>query len=401
MINLKQKRILMVGPVDFSINNAPKVHFSNLAKEFSSFGFDVLCLIYTPEKEIIDSDAKNFRVCFSPNPLTGNLFFRALKYLVLLPIILWHFFKFAPNIVYFRFSPPAFFYLLVLKFLKPFTFNLKIVLEFNDWVSEQRAIQGERKLKVKIIEFFQLKSAVLVDYVRVVTAGIKDKLNSFGVDCTKVAVIGNGTDVGHFKPINKKETKKKIGLDPNFLYVGFIGSFSVWQGLDTLLFSIPEVLKRKNNVRFILVGDGPEMTKIKKEIAGFKNNEVILTGRIPYGSANNYINAFDVGVAPKRPNITIGYSPLKIRDYAACGIPVISTKIRGLEMVEEKGIGILVPPDKPTALSDAIIKLIKNPATRRRMGRKGRKLAEEEFPWKNVVERILNFIVESDRFREK
>lgn len=386
------KRILMVGPVDFSTDNAPKVHFSNLAKWFSKLDFDVLCIVYTPEKEIIDSDAKNFRVCFSPNPLIGNKFVRILKYLFLVPLLLWQFFKFKPKIVYFRFSPPAFLYLLVLKLLKIFTFNFKIALEFNDWTSEQRAIQDESKPKVKVIEFFQLKSVVLVDYVRVVTSGIKDKLNSFGVDCGKVAVIGNGTDIDHFKPIDKTEAKEKIGIDPNFLYVGFIGNFAVWQGLDTLLISIPEVLKRKKDVRFILVGDGPEMTKIKKKIAGFKNNEIILTGRVPYGSANNYINSFDVGVAPKQPNITIGYSPLKIRDYSACGVPIVSSRIKGLEIIEEKNFGILVEPGNPLALARAIIKLLNNAALRKKFGKNGRKVAEVEFSWKNVVEKILNMI---------
>jgi len=61
-------------------------------------------------------------------------------------------------------------------------------------------------------------------------------------------------------------------------------------------------------------------------------------------------------------------------------------------MIKEKGIGILVPPDNPEALSDAIIKLIKDPALRNQMGKKGREVAEKEFSWKNVVEKILNMI---------
>ncbi len=384
----------MVGPVDFSIDNAPKVHFSNLAKEFSKRGFDVLCLAYTPKKSTIGTVADKFKVSFSPNPLIGNMFLRVFKYLFLVPLLLWHFFRFTPHIIYFRFSPPAFFYLLILNLLKIFPFNFRIVLEFNDWVSEQRAIQGERKLKVRLIDFLQLKSVVLVDYVRVVTSGIKDKLNSFGVDCGKAAVIGNGTDINHFKPINKSDAKEKLGLDSDCLYVGFIGNFSIWQGLDYLIQAIPGVLKANKNTRFILVGGGPEMSKIQKKISQFKNKKILLTGRVSYNEAVRYINAFDIGVAPfiEERNASIGLSPLKIRDYAACGVPIITSRIAGLEMVEEEEIGILVPPDDSVALGRAIIELLNKTEIRKEMGKKGRKIAEKYYSWEKIVNQILELI---------
>jgi glycosyltransferase involved in cell wall biosynthesis len=382
----------MVGPVDFSSDNAPKIHFSNLAKEFSNLGCDVSCLVYNPIKRIIDSDTKNFKIIFSPNPLIGNLFLRVLKYLLLVPILLWRFFRFKPHIIYFRFSPPAFFYLFVLKLLKFFSFSFKLILEFNSWVPEERKIQGEGRFKVKLIDFLQIKSAFLSDYIRVVAPGIKEKLIGYGIDVKKTAVIENGTDIYHFRPINKKEAKKKLGLKPDCLYVGFIGNFAVWQGLDYLVKGIPQILKANKNTRFLLIGDGPLMSEIKNAVSKFKEGKAILTGNIPYIEANLYINAFDIGVAPfiRERNESIGLSPLKIRDYAACGIPVVTTRIRGLEVVEKDSFGILVPPDDPQALSEAIIKLVKNPNLRSEMGRKGRKIAEEEFSWQNITEQILN-----------
>jgi glycosyltransferase involved in cell wall biosynthesis len=390
---MKIKRILMLGPVDFSIDNAPKVHFSNLAKEFAELGFDVLCVVYAPEKGIVDTVEDKFRVSFPPNPLSGNLFLRALKYLCLLPITLWHFFKFAPNIIYFRFSPPAFLYIMVLKSLKIFTSNFKIVLEFNDWVSEEREIQGEGLFKVKLIDFLQTKSASLSDCIRVVAEGLKYRLVGYGIKEDKISVIENGTDINHFKPIDRIKAKENFGFDPDLLFVGFLGNFAIWQGLDHLLLAIPEVWKTFPEVRFLLIGDGPKMPAIRKAVSKFEKEKVILTGRIPYQEANLYINSFDIAVAPfiKKSN-DVMLSPMKIRDYAACGIPFVTTKIRGLEMVEEKGIGILVPPDNPAALSEAIIKLIRDPVLRKKMGRKGRKVAEEEFSWKDVAGNILEKI---------
>lgn len=192
--------------------------------------------------------------------------------------------------------------------------------------------------------------------------------------------------------MDRKEAKKSIGVNPDFLHVGFIGNFAVWQGLDYLLSAIPKVLKDVGIVRFLLIGNGPEMPKIKKQVSKFKDSEVILTGSVPYRVANNYINVFDIGVAPRQPNITIGYSPLKIRDYAACGVPIVSSRIRGLEMIEEEGIGILIPPEDPNSLASAILLLSKDEKLRERMGKRGRKLSEEQFSWKIVTKRILELV---------
>ena len=123
-------------------------------------------------------------------------------------------------------------------------------------------------------------------------------------------------------------------------------------------------------------------------------DQVFLTVSVPYRNIRDYINAFDIGVAPfiKKRNSEIGLSPLKIRDYAACGVPIVSTRIRGLEIIEEESIGILTSPEDSKAIADAIIKLFKDRKMREEMGNKGRKVAEERFPWKLVGKQILEIV---------
>jgi len=387
---MKIKRVLMIAPVDVSKDFGSKIHFSNLAISFEKLGFITRSIIYFPENIKKDKLSESIDIRFVPNPLLGNLFFRALKYLLVIPFIIRDIFRFKPQLVYIQFSPPVLFYQLVLKSLKFFSLNFKVALEFHDWVAEQRALEGHSRLKVIFVAKLQLWSALLADYIRVVAKGIKEKLLSFDIDEKKISVIENGTDVDFFKPMNRRKAKKLIGVNPDYFYVGFIGMFAVWQGLDYLLYAIPEVLKVHSDVRFLLVGDGPLMPKVKKAILELEKGKVILTGSVPYSKANLYINAFDIGVAPfirKRNDGMV--SPMKVRDYAACGVPIITTKIRGLEMVEEEGIGILVPPNDAKALSNAIIKLIKDAKVREKMGKKGRKFAEESFSWKNVAGEIF------------
>lgn len=387
----KTKRILMIAPVDISKDFGSKIHFFNLALSFEKLGFTTRSILYCPEKITNYKFNSGIDIRFVPNPLLGNLFSRVLKYLSVIPFIIIDVLRFKPQLVYIQFSAPALLYQLVLKCLKFFSIKFKVALEFHDWVAEQRKLEGHSSLKVNTVAKLQSGSAYLADNIRVVAKGIKEKLVSFGVNDKKIAIIENGTDLDFFRPMDKKKTKKLIGVDPSYIYVGFIGMFAVWQGLDYLLSAVPKVLKKHSNVRFILVGDGPIMPAIKKAVSKLEKGKVILTGKIPYCEANLYINAFDIGVAPfiKKRNDGM-VSPMKIRDYAACGVPIITTKIRGLEMVDQEGFGILVPPDNAKILSEAIVKLIENPGLRNEMGRKGRKVAEKNFPWKNVAEKILN-----------
>ncbi|MCK4421641.1 glycosyltransferase family 4 protein [candidate division WOR-3 bacterium] len=387
---MAKKSILIIAPADLSRNDGPKVHIINLVREIKNLGTKVKCILYKPQELNYEPIGAGVEVRFIPNPLFGSNFARIIKYLFIIPVIIWEIFLFKPTIVYFEFTPPVFLYILVLKSLKIFPDVFKITIELHDWVPEQRAIQGESAFKVKIIETFLLGSARMADFIKVVAKGIKDRLKANGVNQEKIAVIGNGTDIELFNPMDRREAKKRIGLKSDYNYVGFIGNFAIWQGLDYLIQAIPHVLGVCDNVGFLLIGDGPEMPKIRKEISRFKNDEVILTGKVPYKEASRYINAFDIGVAPFLEKRNSGMvSPLKICDYAACGVPIVSTRIKGLEIVEEEGIGILVPPDDPEVLADAIIRLLKKPEMREEMGKNGRKIAKEQFSWKLIAKKTL------------
>jgi len=79
-------------------------------------------------------------------------------------------------------------------------------------------------------------------------------------------------------------------------------------------------------------------------------------------------------------------------DYAACGVPIISSRIKGLEILEKKNFAVLVEPEDPLAMAGSTIKLLKNAKLRRELGKNGRKVAEEFFSWKNVAEDILDMV---------
>ena len=263
--------------------------------------------------------------------------------------------------------------------------KIPFVFEVNGILSDEAKIKKQNGLYIFLIKIFERFVFRNADALICVTENIKRYIES-EYNRKNIYCVPNGVNTDLFKPI--KNAKKFLKLDENYFYVGFIGSFKPWQGLDTLIKSVPEIVKNIPNVKFLLVGDGIEKKKLIKIIEELNLQKYfILTGRIPYEEVPNYINACDVCTIPKL-SLKSGYSPLKLYEYMACEKSVIASRIEGFEILERNNAGILVDPENPEDLSKAIIKLLKNEELRKEMGKNGRKYVVENHSWKKIAEKI-------------
>lgn len=390
-MNKEKKRVLFFGEVDLSINDARKVHFSNLAKAFRDSGFNVKCLLYSPMESDYEWINPEISLKFVLNPLCGNIISRFFKYLLIVPVLFYEIISFRPNIIYMRFSPPSFLYLLFLKVLFCFSYSFKVILGYNSWISEDRRIQGEGILKCRLINKLQVVSARIADYVRVVAPGLKKRLIDEGVNKSKIAVIENETDTEHFRPMNREKVRRELKFEKDKLYVGFIGNISIWQGLDTLIRAVPGIIDEIENVKFLIIGDGEYRQEIERKIEEFGvKDKVILTGSVPYKKAPKYINCFDIGVAPY--TFDAGFSPIKVKDYISCGSPVICSEIDSIIYLKDEEVGVLVKPGDVEGFKGAVIELLKSPERREIIEGNARKYAEENFSWRNAVKSIISLL---------
>lgn len=384
-------KIIMNSVIDLARENAPKIHFMAIAREFRNFGYEVKAILPRPSKIINEDELKNSfdKVFWTPSLYEGP-FGQTIKGIAQLIAILRLITKEKPDIFYSRFYLIAPLFYIFIKFIRS---SIIVISEHNGYLYDEMKMMNFSGLKAFIARRLQLLGAQLSDKVRVVTEGIKVLLVQNGINESKIFVTGNGTDINHFRPIKHYKALEIAGLKPDYYYVGFIGSFIKWQGIDFILRAVPMILKEMPQVRFLIVGDGPEyknLRSLSKKLGLEK--ECIFIGSVPYEMAPVYINSFDIAVAPfiRKRNEKIGVSPLKIRDYAACGVPIVASEVKGLEIVEENNIGILVNPEDEEELANAIIILLKNPEMRRKMGKRARKLAEREFSWKKTVREILD-----------
>ncbi len=134
-------------------------------------------------------------------------------------------------------------------------------------------------------------------------------------DSNKPVVIPHGVDVEHYSHAESNNRFDEITKP----VIGFFGAISPWLDLDLLY----EMAIRKQEWSLVFIG--PCDTDVSRFI---KLENVHFVGKVPYEELPSYAVQFDVGIIPFLINdLTISVNPLKLLEYLACGIPVVSTDL--------------------------------------------------------------------------
>jgi glycosyltransferase involved in cell wall biosynthesis len=175
--------------------------------------------------------------------------------------------------------------------------------------------------------------------------------------------------------------------------IGFAGSLKPWHGVDLLLEAVARVGDRR--LRLLIVGDGPEGETLRRR-AGQPDltGTVVFTGPVPHARMGDYLAAMDIGVAPYRaPGADEGdfyFSPLKIFEYLAAGLPVVAPRLGQIaEVIEDGRHGLLYTPDDVVALAGRLGALSRDPALRAGMGRAGAALVGERHTWSGNAGQVV------------
>ena len=243
-------------------------------------------------------------------------------------------------------------------------------------------------LEKKIDKYaMQLSAHILVPSV-----WSKQRLHQIGkVPLAKITVVPSGTDTRLFKPMDKGKCCSGLGIDSSLNYIGFVGSFLMTQGIDTLIDAAHTVLSKHPDTRFLLVGDGPMMKKWKAKVRQQNLQEsFIFVGQVAYKNVPKYIGAMDICVAPHRKDSPQS-SPVKLFDYMACARPIVASDIGAVrEITTNSGCALLVAPDGPDELAQGVKRLIEDKKLRKEMGKKGRKYVVEHFDRKEITAELIN-----------
>jgi glycosyltransferase involved in cell wall biosynthesis len=204
------------------------------------------------------------------------------------------------------------------------------------------------------------------------------------VDRARVLEIEWGADVGHFRP--DVTDPPPFTIDPDRIQCVFAGAFRSWHGGVHLSAALAR-LHAAGDRRFgaIFIGDGPERAAAERATRDVPG--VIFTGALPHARLPSALAVADIGVAPFDPvrhgALKLGFywSPLKIFEYMAVGLPVVAPalpRLRGL--VEHGREGLLYDPSEPRGLDRALVELADR-SVRERLGAAARERAVRDFSW--------------------
>lgn len=221
----------------------------------------------------------------------------------------------------------------------------------------------------------RLKYTHRVDRILAVSRGIQEVLVQAGIPAPRIQVVHSAIDLRRFRSLRSRdEVRRELGYSPEDFVVGVVGHLAEHKGHRVLVEAAAELARSSSSHRYLVVGTG-ECEMILKDyvrrlgleasfrFVGFAENvETILPGMD--------LLAF--------PSLSGEGSPGAIKEAMACGIPIVASRISGVDEVARDGVeALLVPPGDAAALAAAVRKFAGDENLCLEFGRRGRERARE------------------------
>jgi glycosyltransferase involved in cell wall biosynthesis len=214
---------------------------------------------------------------------------------------------------------------------------------------------------------------------------VAEQVARLGVPDERLLVTPTGVDLDLFdEAADGAELRQELGLDEHFV-VGWAGSFRRFHALEQAV----EALTFVDGAALLLVGDGPERAGIER-LARAWGVEVRATGTLPHDRIPDHLAAMDVALVVAAGRASFHYSPLKLAEYLAAGLPVVAPRVPALQARLDDGVdAVFVPPGDTATLAATLVALRDDPVRRAQLAKAARAAAEESWSWDHQVERVV------------
>jgi phosphatidylinositol alpha-mannosyltransferase len=164
----------------------------------------------------------------------------------------------------------------------------------------------------------------------------------------------------------------------------FVGRHERRKGLAVLLKAWPDVYER-TGARLRIVGADPLAVRLHMARAQFDG--VDLLGFLSQEELTHEVLAAKVLAAPSLGGESFG---MVLTRAFACATPVVASDIPGYRDVMSDQAGLMVPPDDPTTLAEALVALLTDEQRRRTLGANARLIASDHYGWDGIARRLLD-----------
>lgn len=239
----------------------------------------------------------------------------------------------------------------------------------------------KERLGRKIFKCWGDKTIAISDAVR------DHLIKDFNVPAERIELVYNGVELErfrkHFTDQEKDALRNNLGLKPGPV-IGAIGRLSPVKGYQYLVEAFSMLCNEYKDLNLLMVGDGPEKENLKSLCRELKIAESV-TFIPPIPDTPKTLSIMDLFVSS---SVQEGLG-LSIVESLAAGRPVVASDVGGVSsIVKNDKTGMLVKPEDSQALASGISVILKDPGLRERLQKDGRRLVEENFTIKKMVDKI-------------
>ena len=241
-----------------------------------------------------------------------------------------------------------------------------------------------QNLRTRLVEL--IDAAVLHSCQRVVavSSSVAESMRRVLISSSRIEVIPNGIDLSVFKDSQQNsELRASLGIPPGVPVIGAVGRLDIQKAHERLIEAARKLTDAGQDAIYLIVGEGVERPRLESLVRNLGlSDRVLLPG---YRSdIKPFLAIMDLFVLPSRREGT----PMALLEAMAMRKPVVATAVGGVPDVLTDGIdGIMLPESGVGGLSDALLRLLRDPALARQMARSGRRRVENEFSSRRMASR--------------
>ncbi|AFV24613.1 phosphatidylinositol glycan-class A [Methanolobus psychrophilus R15] len=216
--------------------------------------------------------------------------------------------------------------------------------------------------------------------VTAVSKRVADELEDYGLKVNEIHITSNGVDETVFLPAYRSKVNRK--------YVLYTGRISYGKGLSELIECAKNICDSRDDIDFILAGDGPLLEELQKKVTNSGLQERIrFLGRV---SRQNIVELYRNATIFAFPSYYEGL-PGSLLEAMSCELSIVATEVPGnIDLIDHNVNGILVPSKDSVALADSILVLLEQEELCEKLGKEARKKVMQEFTWNAISDNILN-----------
>ncbi len=264
--------------------------------------------------------------------------------------------------------------------------RLPFVLEVRDlWPESIVAVGalGDSRL-IRFLEWLEQRMYRAATRIVTVGGGYRQKLEARGVEARRISIVPNGVDREVFVPREDDgRIRDEYGLGERFV-CSYLGTIGMASGLDVVLRAARALEQMgRDDVRFLLVGDGAVRAQLEAEARAEGLQAVVFTGRQEKRRMPDFLAASDaclVHLCGQELFRTV--LPSKIFEAASMAKPIVlGVAGYAADLVREAGAGLCIEPENEVELLEAVTKLSQDRSLADRLGAAGRENIAAKFDY--------------------